>query len=79
MRRKLILFILAGLLSLSVASCGSSVQDEPVVAPSQEESEKSEDEPTNSRDCSSIFENEAFSKSPTICGGILNILAISSI
>ena len=43
MRRKLILFILAGLLSLSVASCGSSVQDEPVVAPAQEESEKSED------------------------------------
>ena len=43
MRGKLILFFLTGLLSLIIMSCGSSVQDEPVVAPAQEENEKSED------------------------------------
>lgn len=40
MRGKLILFFLTGLLSLTIVSCGSSVQDEPVVAPTQEESQK---------------------------------------
>lgn len=43
MRVKRILFILTGLLSLTIVSCGSSVQDEPVMAPTREESEHSEE------------------------------------
>lgn len=34
---------------------------------------------TNSSDCCSIFENEDFSRSPTMCGGTRKILAISFI
>ena len=34
---------------------------------------------TNSNDCCSIFEKLDLSRSPTICGGTLNILAISLI
>ena len=34
---------------------------------------------TNSSDCCSMLEKLLFSRSPTMCGGTLNILAISSI